>query len=63
MSFNWKSKVAAFAASMAIAVASPAVAQEPINIAALYNVSSGGLASLDGPSLNGVKLKAKMIND
>jgi branched-chain amino acid transport system substrate-binding protein len=40
-----------------------AMAAESIPIAALYNVSSGGLASLDGPSLNGVKLKAKMINE
>ena len=40
-----------------------AMAAEPIPIAALYNVSSGGLASIDGPSLNGVELKVKMIND
>ncbi|MGV8989485.1 MAG: ABC transporter substrate-binding protein [Cypionkella sp.] len=46
-----------------LAAALPAAAQDKINIAALYNVSSGGLASLDGPSLNGVKLKAKMINE
>ena len=41
----------------------PAQAQDKIDIAALYNISSGGLASLDGPSLNGALLKAKMIND
>lgn len=46
-----------------VALMQSAIAADPINIAALYNVSSGGLASLDGPSLNGVKLKAKMIND
>ncbi|HUU97183.1 MAG TPA: ABC transporter substrate-binding protein [Phycisphaerae bacterium] len=60
----WKNGIAALAAAfLTAAVSAPAMAQEPINIAALYNVSSGGLASLDGPSLNGVKLKAKMIND
>ena len=50
--------VAGFAANFAL----PALAQD-INIAALYNVSSGGLASIDVPSLNGAQLKAKMIND
>ncbi len=60
----WKKGITALAAAfVTVAVSAPAMAQEPINIAALYNVSSGGLASLDGPSLNGVKLKAKMIND
>ena len=57
-------KLAALAAAgMTLAASLPALAEVPINIAALYNVSSGGLASLDGPSLNGVKLKAKMINE
>ena len=61
---NWKSRLSAVAvAAIAAAASMPSHAQEPISIAALYNVSSGGLASLDGPSLNGVKLKAKMIND
>ncbi len=61
---HWHTKLAALAtAVMTLAAPLPALAQETINIAALYNVSSGGLASLDGPSLNGVKLKAKMIND
>lgn len=61
---HWHKKLAALAtAVMTLAAPLPALAQETINIAALYNVSSGGLASLDGPSLNGVKLKAKMIND
>lgn len=49
-------------AGLSASFALPALAQD-INIAALYNVSSGGLTSLDVPSLNGVKLKAKMIND
>lgn len=61
---NWKLRLAALAAAgMTLAASLPALAADPIAIAALYNVSSGGLASLDGPSLNGVKLKAKMIND
>lgn len=61
---NWKSRLSAVAVAVIAAAGSlPARAQEPIAIAALYNVSSGGLASLDVPSLNGVKLKAKMIND
>lgn len=58
---NFKLGLAALATGLTLA-ALPAIAQEPINIAALYNLSSGGQASLDGPSLNGVKLKAKMIN-
>jgi branched-chain amino acid transport system substrate-binding protein len=61
---NWIAHLSAVTVTVLAATATlPAAAQEPINIAALYNVSSGGLASLDGPSLNGVKLKAKMIND
>jgi branched-chain amino acid transport system substrate-binding protein len=48
--------------SLSATFALPALAQD-INIAALYNVSSGGLTSLDVPSLHGVQLKAKMIND
>lgn len=60
---NWKLKLAALATGLTLAVTGPASAQDPIDIAALYNISSGGLASLDGPSLNGVKLKAKMINE
>jgi branched-chain amino acid transport system substrate-binding protein len=38
-------------------------AADPIKIVALYNLSAGGLASIDGPSLNGAKLMAKQIND
>jgi branched-chain amino acid transport system substrate-binding protein len=61
---NWISRLSALAVTaLAATLALPAGAQEAINIAALYNVSSGGLASLDGPSLNGVKLKAKMLNE
>jgi branched-chain amino acid transport system substrate-binding protein len=48
--------------SLSATFALPALAQD-INIAALYNVSSGGLTSLDVPSLHGVQLKAKMINE
>ncbi len=59
---NWKVKFAALAVAL-LGLAPPAMAQDKIGIAALYNVSSGGLASLDGPSLNGVLLKAKMINE
>ncbi len=58
-----KKLTAALVAATAAVTALPAMAQEPINIAALYNISSGGLASLDGPSLNGLRLKAEMIND
>ena len=46
-----------------LAVAPAAKAADPIKIVALYNLSAGGLASIDGPSLNGAKLKAKEIND
>ena len=58
-----KTLTAAVVAAAAAVTALPAMSQEPINIAALYNISSGGLASLDGPSLNGLRLKAKMINE
>lgn len=53
------------AAAAIVLAGLPALAQasDLIGIAALYNVSSGGLSSLDGPSLNGVELRAKMIND
>lgn len=59
---NWMVKLAALVIA-GLAMAPAAMAQDKIGIAALYNVSSGGLASLDGPSLNGVLLKAKMINE
>ena len=50
------------AALTAIGIALPAAAQDPIKIAALYNVT-GGMSSLDGPSLQGAKLAAKQINE
>jgi branched-chain amino acid transport system substrate-binding protein len=40
----------------------PATAQDPILIGALYNLT-GGLSSLDAPSLNGAKLAAEQINE
>jgi branched-chain amino acid transport system substrate-binding protein len=46
-----------------LAAAPVARAAEPIKVVALYNLSAGGLASIDGPSLNGAKLMAKQIND
>ncbi|WP_157944512.1 ABC transporter substrate-binding protein [Mangrovicella endophytica] len=64
---NWISGLAAVAAAglLSTAFILPGAAQdkEPINVAALYNLTSGGLSSLDAPSFNGMKLKAKMIND
>ncbi len=44
------------------AAAASAIAAEPIKIGALYNVT-GGMASIDGPSLNGARLAAKQINE
>ena len=41
--------------------ATPALAADPIKIGALYNLT-GGLSSLDAPSLNGAELAAKQIN-
>ncbi|UUP19743.1 ABC transporter substrate-binding protein [Nitratireductor thuwali] len=50
------------AASVAIAaMLGAAHAQEAIEIGALYNVT-GGMSSLDGPSLKGAQLAAKQIN-
>ena len=46
----------------AIGLTLSANAQDPIKIAALYNVT-GGMSSLDGPSLQGAKLAAKQINE
>ncbi|MDX1607512.1 MAG: ABC transporter substrate-binding protein [Candidatus Competibacterales bacterium] len=40
---------------------SPVQAQEPIRVAALYALT-GGLSSLDGPSLKGAQLHAEQIN-
>jgi len=49
-------------ALLGVALLGPAAAQDPIKIAALYNVT-GGMSSLDGPSLNGARLAAKQINE
>jgi branched-chain amino acid transport system substrate-binding protein len=58
------SRAMAAAAVIGLVASVPqARAADPIKIVALYNLSAGGLASIDGPSLNGVKLKAKEIND
>ncbi|MGH6763692.1 MAG: ABC transporter substrate-binding protein [Phyllobacterium sp.] len=43
------------------ALAFSAQAQETIKIGALYNIT-GGMSSLDGPSLSGARLAAKQIN-
>lgn len=50
------------ALALAAALAAPALAQEPIKIGALYNVT-GGMSSLDGPSLKGAQLAAKQVNE
>jgi branched-chain amino acid transport system substrate-binding protein len=58
------SRVMAATAVIGLVASVPqAWAADPIKITALYNLSAGGLASIDGPSLNGAKLKAKEIND
>jgi len=46
---------------LVLGLALPSLAAEPIKIGALYNLT-GGMSSIDVPSLNGAKLKAKMIN-
>jgi branched-chain amino acid transport system substrate-binding protein len=54
------------AATTLLALASltlKAQAKEPITIVALYNLTGGGLASIDVPSLKGARLKAAMINE
>jgi branched-chain amino acid transport system substrate-binding protein len=52
------------ASALALAAASPLAAQEgePIRVAALYALT-GGLSSLDGPSLKGAELHVKQINE
>lgn len=53
----------ALAASVAtIALLGHAGAQETIKIGALYNVT-GGMSSLDGPSLKGAQLAVKQLNE
>ena len=48
--------------ALVLGLAFAAQAGEPIKIGALYNLT-GGMSSIDAPSLDGAKLKAKMIND
>lgn len=50
------------AGALALGLAGAAQAQDPIKIGALYNVT-GGMSSLDGPSLQGAKLAAKQVNE
>lgn len=50
------------ASAMGLVFASGALAQETIKFGALYNLT-GGMSSLDGPSLAGARLAAKQIND
>lgn len=52
---------AAGALALAAGLAAPALAQEPIKIGALYALT-GGLSSLDGPSLRGAELHVEQIN-
>src|SRR5690606_25575863 len=61
MAARWIAQVAAFALATA-AFAAPGAAQEPIRVGALYNLT-GGMASIDGPSLKGAQLAAKEINE
>jgi branched-chain amino acid transport system substrate-binding protein len=50
------------AASLAMAATlGTAMAQETIKVGALYNLT-GGMSSLDGPSLSGAQLAVKQIN-
>ena len=50
------------AASVALAaMMGTAAAQETIKVGALYNLT-GGMSSLDGPSLKGAQLAVKQIN-
>lgn len=54
---------AASAVALSAVLAAPAAAQEdPIRIAALYSLT-GGLSSLDGPSLRGAELHVAQINE
>ncbi|WP_272700456.1 ABC transporter substrate-binding protein [Desulfovibrio sp. Fe33] len=47
---------------LCLGLALPAAAAEPIKIGALYNLT-GGMSSIDAPSLRGAQLQAKLIND
>jgi branched-chain amino acid transport system substrate-binding protein len=55
-------KALSVAAAISALVGGSALAQEPIKIGALYNVT-GGMSSLDGPSLKGAQLAAKQVNE
>jgi len=55
-------KALSVAATLSALVGGSALAQEPIKIGALYNVT-GGMSSLDGPSLKGAQLAAKQVNE
>lgn len=54
-------KILSLAAGIAVGSSAAVSAAEPIKIGALYNVT-GGMSSLDGPSLRGAQLAAKQIN-
>jgi branched-chain amino acid transport system substrate-binding protein len=61
---NMLSRILSAAAfAVLVATATHAEAADPIKIVALYSLTGGGLASIDQPSMNGVMLRAKMIND
>jgi len=56
-------KTLATAAALTAIGMVPGLAQDgPIKIGALYN-STGGMSSLDGPSLKGAQLAAKIVNE
>lgn len=57
-----KTGILAAASVVLLGAATVATAAEPIWIGALYNVT-GGMSSIDGPSLNGAKLAVKQINE
>lgn len=50
------------ASALGLVLASSATAQETIKFGALYNLT-GGMSSLDGPSLAGARLAVKQINE
>ena len=56
------SRVMTVAAVIGLVAAAPlARAADPIKIVALYNLSAGGLASIDGPSLNGALARTGLL--
>src|SRR5690606_28255267 len=56
-------KALTLAAGLSVAAAGIGQAQdqEPIRIAALYNLT-GGMSSIDAPALNGAQLQAELVN-